>query len=245
MIHIEPNRIDELQPIESGLPSRRWLPFGCLGALVFVLLFVIVFGPGVAILRDFGLAPVEAVPIMMLVATLVSVCTIWRARVLSRKVDERWKQRFEEAASPTRKLARAYGYAPASEGGSDRHRVTISNIDAIWPFDDAALEDLGPGYVLRTVEKEYIFCAGEAFLESEGDGFEDGVFWLSETVTLELGEDLTFVLSAACRGRRLRVADDEVPQDVYPAGCYGPSFAILNDPEIIRRLPPVVDEGPS
>ena len=149
---------------------------------------------------------------------------------------------MQEFKRQVRTLAKRYGYLPPAEGGSQRHRATISRIDAAWPVDDVALDDLGPGQIVRTAEREYIYCAGEAFADSEHDDVENGVFYLKETITLELSGDLDCVDSVAMSGRRVPIAGDEVAAAMLPEELFSVGFAILDDPELIRRLPPIAND---
>jgi hypothetical protein len=239
MIQIEP--IPD-EPLPPGLvaPGPAWIGSvsfgGCLSIGFFVMLL-----PAIGILRSFGITPLQSLPILMLIAAVISVITIWRATVYSRKLDESWKQRTEPASANARTAAKRYGYVPSSEGGSQRHRVTISRIDAIWSVDDVALDDLGPGQILRTLEREYIYCAGDAFAELED--VEDGTFYLKETLTLELSGDLDYVESVAGSGQCVPIGSDEVPGKTLPDGLLSRGFAILDDPELIRRLPPIPTFG--
>jgi hypothetical protein len=194
-------------------------------------------------LRRCGLSDEFALPIGFLSAAFITVCGIAGGkaciRALERRFDRDIERKFAAALKQARESTRRFGYRPLAEGGSQRHRVTISRITAIWPVDDLALEDLGPGYVLRTAENEHIYCAGQAFLDSEEEGFTDGVFHLAETLILELGGDLQYIETVKCQGRRVPVTGDEVPSGSLPTDYYMVSFAILDDPEIIRRLPPI------
>jgi hypothetical protein len=196
--------------------------------------------------RRWGLSDEIALPVGFAAAAVVVVCGIIVGKACLRAVDRRLardvEQRLAAALNHARDSARQYGYVRVSEGGPQRHRVTISHINAIWPVDDLALDDLGPGYVLRTTANEYIYCAGQAFLDSEEESHTDGDFHLAETVCLELGGDLEYIETAECQGRRVPVIGDEVPIDVLPPAYHLVSFAVLEDPELIRRLPPIAND---
>lgn len=239
MIRIEPIPEDPL-PRELVAPGPAWIGTvsfgGCLAIGFFVMLL-----SSIGILRNFGITPLQALPILFLIAVVISAVTIWRGNVYSRKVAERRKRRTEAITACTKAAARRYGYVPTPEGRRQRLRVTISHIDAVWPVDDVALDDLGPGQIVRTAEHEYIYCAGEAF--AEHDDLENGVFYLKETITLELSGDLDCVDSVAMSGRRVPIAGDEVPARMLPEELLSVGFAILDDPELIRRLPPIANNS--
>lgn len=240
MIHIDP--LPDA-PLPDLIPrTRRPFPFGCIEALFFVVLTPLVGG-----LLGFWFIQLEvlgklAFPIAFAVG---AVCVIVTAKAAIRAVDRKFEcdteQQFAAALNQARDSARRHGYVALPEGGSHRHRVTISRIITIWSVD--GLEDFGPGYILRTAESEHVYCAGQAFLDSEDEGYADGVFHLAETLTLELSDDLQYIEAVKCQGRRVPVMGDEVPIDVLPPLFYMVGFAILDDPNLIRRLPPVPDAG--
>lgn len=166
-----------------------------------------------------------------------------------RKRSETFWSRFAEAAERSRRAARPYGYVPPLEGGSTRHRVTISHIDAIWPVECVVhgleLDIPRPSFILRTIEDEHVFCGGEVFLQSLREGFDEGVFYLRETVALELSNDLESLESVACSGRRVPVDRYDVLHEARPDFYRMLGVIILDDPEIIRLLPTIPDHRPS
>lgn len=240
MIHIEPIPDDPLAP-ELVAHGPAWIGKVAFGGCLSIGFFVIVVGPGVAILRNFSITPLQSLPILLLVAVVISAITIWRANVYSRKVDEKWKRRMETTLAASKSAAHRYGYLPPPEGSRQRFRVKISHIDAIWPVDDVALDDLGPGQIVRTTEREYVYCAGEAFAEHDDEG--NGVFYLKETITLEVSGGFDGVDSVTMSGRRVPIGVDEVPARMLTEELLSVGFAILDDPELIRRLPPIVNKG--
>ncbi|MBL8849024.1 MAG: hypothetical protein JNG89_05045 [Planctomycetaceae bacterium] len=237
MIHIELIPDDPPTAPLPVAPGPAWFGTvsfgGCLSIGFFVMLL-----PAIGILRSFGITPLQSLPILLLVAVVISAVTIWRGNVYSRKLDERWKRRTETTFARTQAAARRCGYVPPSEGGSLRHRVTISHIDAIWAVEAPSLDDEGPACILRTAEGEHIYCAGKPFQEFDCD-------FLNETIVMELTGDLDYVESATSDGERVIVADDVVPEDVLPDGIVGGGFAILDDLDVIRRLPPIRTPGAS
>lgn len=199
------------------------------------LLLSVIAGFLVALYRHGG-----ALNFRFAISVILSVGGVFAGATVTRRLKQQAaSRRIKAAQAHSRDLARRFGYVPSAEGGAFRHRVTIRNVEAIWTVDDFALDELGLGYFVRTAEDEYIYCAGEPFLNNdEGDDDFDvvGPFDLAESLIFELRGDLQFIDTAIRDGRRIPVAGGEVPTRAVPRWLVMTDFAILDDSKLIRRL---------
>ncbi len=240
MINIEPIPDDPLPP-ELVARGPAWIGAVSLGGCLSIGFFIM-FLPAIGILVDFGFTPLQSFPILLVLAAVVSAIVLRRANRYSQRVNQKWNQRIGPIVERSRMAAKRYGYIESGDAASGRHRVTISHVDAIWPVEDVAFDGSGPNQIVRTLEEEYVyFCAGESSAEFED--VEDDTCFLKEVITLELGANLTHVEGVAMTGRRVPVGRDEIPARVLPDGLLAVGFAILDDPDVIRRLPPIRPAG--